>query len=184
MATHSSILAWRIPWTEGPGRLQSIWLQKVGHNWVTNTFTLSFPGAQMIKNLPAMQETQVQSWVGKIPWRREWLQALILLGFPGGSYGKKMCLQCGRDRFNPWAGRSPGEGGLTPGQEDLLEKGIPTGYPLQYSCLENSMNRGAWRATDHGWQRVGHHWVTNTFTLIHNIKFILLTIFNVQFSGN
>ena len=33
MATHSSILAWRIPWTEEPGRLQSTGLQRVGHNW-------------------------------------------------------------------------------------------------------------------------------------------------------
>ena len=32
MATHSSILAWRIPWTEGPGGLQSIESQRVGHN--------------------------------------------------------------------------------------------------------------------------------------------------------
>jgi len=32
MATHSSILAWKIPWTEDPGRLQFIGLQRVGHN--------------------------------------------------------------------------------------------------------------------------------------------------------
>ena len=32
MATHSSILAWRIPWTEEPGRLQSMGLQRVRHN--------------------------------------------------------------------------------------------------------------------------------------------------------
>ena len=32
MATHSSILAWRIPWTEEPGRLQSIGLHRVGHD--------------------------------------------------------------------------------------------------------------------------------------------------------
>ena len=32
MATHSSILAWRIPWTEGPGGLQSMGLQRVGHD--------------------------------------------------------------------------------------------------------------------------------------------------------
>ena len=37
MATYSSILARRIPWTEEPGGLQSIGLQRVGHNWVTNT---------------------------------------------------------------------------------------------------------------------------------------------------
>ena len=38
MATHSSILAWRIPWAEEPGRLQSMELQRVGHVWMTNTF--------------------------------------------------------------------------------------------------------------------------------------------------
>jgi len=37
MATHSSILAWRIPWTEEPGGLQSIGSQRFGHNWATNT---------------------------------------------------------------------------------------------------------------------------------------------------
>ena len=36
MATHSSILAWRIPWTEKPGGLQSIGLQRVGHDWATS----------------------------------------------------------------------------------------------------------------------------------------------------
>ena len=35
MATHTSILAWKIPWTEDPGRLQSKGLQRVGHTWVT-----------------------------------------------------------------------------------------------------------------------------------------------------
>ena len=34
MATHSSILAWEIPWTEEPGRLQSIWWQRVGYDQV------------------------------------------------------------------------------------------------------------------------------------------------------
>ena len=38
-ATHSSILAWRIPWTEEPGGLQSRGSQRVGHDWATNTFT-------------------------------------------------------------------------------------------------------------------------------------------------
>ena len=39
MATHSSILAWEIPWPEEPGRLQFMGLQRVEHNWVTNTHT-------------------------------------------------------------------------------------------------------------------------------------------------
>ena len=37
MVTHSSITAWRIPWTKEPSRLQSMGLQRVGHNQVTNT---------------------------------------------------------------------------------------------------------------------------------------------------
>ena len=36
MATHSSTLAWRIPWTEEPGRLQSMGLQKAGHDCASN----------------------------------------------------------------------------------------------------------------------------------------------------
>ena len=39
MAAHSVILARRIPWTEEPGRLQTMGLQRVGHNWATDTFT-------------------------------------------------------------------------------------------------------------------------------------------------
>ena len=39
MATHSSIFAWRIPWTEEPGRLQSMGSSRVRHDWETNTHT-------------------------------------------------------------------------------------------------------------------------------------------------
>ena len=42
MATHSSILAWRIPWTEEPGGLQSMGSQRVRHDLATNTFTFHF----------------------------------------------------------------------------------------------------------------------------------------------
>ena len=41
IAIQSSILAWRIPWTEEPGGLQSMGPQRVGHNWVTNSFTFT-----------------------------------------------------------------------------------------------------------------------------------------------
>ena len=47
----------------------------------------------------------------------------------------RICLQCRRPRFDPWLGRP-------------LKKGMA--YPLQYSRLENSMDRGAWQATVHG----------------------------------
>ena len=42
MPTHSSILAWRIPWTEEPSGLQSMESQRVGHDWETITFTFPF----------------------------------------------------------------------------------------------------------------------------------------------
>ena len=41
MAIHSSILSWRIPWTEEPGRLQSKGSRRVGHDWTANTFHFS-----------------------------------------------------------------------------------------------------------------------------------------------
>ena len=48
MATHSSILAWKIPWMEEPGRLQSVGSQRVGHDWATSlslrTWTLEYVG--------------------------------------------------------------------------------------------------------------------------------------------
>ena len=43
MATHSSILAWRIPWMEEPSGLQSMGLQRVGHDWVPNTYPSCLP---------------------------------------------------------------------------------------------------------------------------------------------
>ena len=44
MIAHSSILAWRIPWMEKPDRLQSMGLQRVGHDWVTFYFIIYLPG--------------------------------------------------------------------------------------------------------------------------------------------
>ena len=78
MATHSSILAWRIPWTEEPGALQSVGSQRVGHEWATTTnimniscysfcssiLDMGFLVAQMVKNRTAMQET----WVRSLGW--------------------------------------------------------------------------------------------------------------------
>ena len=56
-------------------------------------------------------------------------------GLPGGSDGKESACSAGDPGSIPGLGKSPGEG---------------NGYPLQYSCLENPMDRGAWRATIHG----------------------------------
>ena len=47
--------------------------------------------------------------------------------------------------------------------------GEETDYPLQYSSLENSRNRGAWRFTVHGIAKSTHNWATNTFTFFQHI---------------
>ena len=57
------------------------------------------------------------------------------MGFPGGSDGKESACTAGDPGSIPRVGKSPGEG---------------NGNPLQYSGLENSMDRGAWRAIAHG----------------------------------
>ena len=57
---------------------------------------------------------------------------------------------------------SAGDPGLRPGSGRSSGKG--NNNLFQYSCLENSMDRGAWRTTVMGWQRVGWDWATNAFT--------------------
>ena len=63
------------------------------------------------------------------------------VGFHGSSDGKASAYNAGDPGSIPGSGRSPGEG---------------NGNPLQYSCLKNSMDRGAWWAKSMGSQRVGH----------------------------
>ena len=57
MASHSSILAWKIPWTEEPGRLQSMELQRVRHNWATSLFWYPNPIIIMLHNIPTSRTT-------------------------------------------------------------------------------------------------------------------------------
>ena len=95
MATHSSILAWRIPWSKEPDRVQSM-------------------GSKELDTTEQLIHTHTHT-------RYLWT-------FPGGSAVKN-------------AGSIPGMG-RSPGGEN--------GNPLQYFCLGNPMDRGAWQATLHG----------------------------------
>ena len=52
MAVHCNILTWRMPWTEEPGELHSIWSQRVRHDRRDLAHT-GFPGGSLVKNLPA-----------------------------------------------------------------------------------------------------------------------------------
>ena len=64
---------------------------------------------------------------------------MVRKGFPGGSDGKVSACNAGDPGLIPGSGSSPGKG---------------NGKPLQYSCLENSMDRGAWWVKSMGSQRV------------------------------
>ena len=80
----------------------------------------------------------------QLGWVRTLFLGLSYLGFPGGSDGKKSACNAGDGGFISGWGRSPGEG---------------NGNSLQYSCLENPMARGVWRAAVHGvieWDMTKH----------------------------
>jgi len=47
MATHSSVLAWKIPWTEEPGELQSMGSQRVRHDWSNGVYTQSLSSSTL-----------------------------------------------------------------------------------------------------------------------------------------
>ena len=69
MATHSRTLAWKIPWTEKPGRLQSMGSLRVGHDWATSLSFFTF-----------------------MHWRRKWQPIPVFL--PGESQGQRSLVGC------------------------------------------------------------------------------------------
>ena len=91
----------------------------------------------------------------------------LWMGFPHRWLGKESACNAGDPGLIPELGRYPGEG---------------NGNPLQYSCLENPMDRGAWQATVHRVKRVGHdlstkereRWncETNFFTIMNTSAII------------
>ena len=132
LATHSNILTWNIPWREEPGELQSMGLQE----------------SDTTQRLKDHHQTLTRHWEKKVLWDvppicgPEFGSALPTIkrqGSPGGSDDKESACSAGDQalRPNPIPGlrRSPREGNV---------------QPLQYSCLENSMDRGACQATVHG----------------------------------
>ena len=81
-------------------------------------------------------ELSMSLWAVSFVWK--WFCFFFfasLWGFPGDSYSKESACNAGDPGSIPGSGRSPGEG---------------NGNPLQYSCLENAMHRGAWQILVHG----------------------------------
>ena len=69
MAPHSSTLAWKIPWMEEPGRLQSMWSLRAGHDWATSLSLFTF-----------------------MYWRRKWQPTPVFL--PGEFQGQRSLVGC------------------------------------------------------------------------------------------
>ena len=81
MAPHSSTLAWKIPWTEGPGGLQSLGSLGVGHDWATSLYFFTF-----------------------MHWRRKWQRTPVF--FPGESQGRGSLVGCrlwGHTESDDWS---------------------------------------------------------------------------------
>ena len=121
----------------------------MGFNWAL-TVKLGFPGGSAGK-----ESTCNAGDPGLIPGLGRSLgegKAIHckILGFPGGSDGKELAWNAGDLGSIPGLGRSPG------GRH---------GNPLQYSCLENPMDKGAWQAIVHGVAESRHNWGDWTHTV-------------------
>ena len=134
IATHVSILAWRIPWTEEPGGLYSPW-GCCEESDTTDRLTLRpqhhFLGLWSPSRAPRQPPVAKGSVV-------KWWESL---GFPGGFDGQESAYNAGDPGSIPRLGRSSGGG---------------NGNPLQHSCLENALDRGAGRLQSTGLRGVGH----------------------------
>ena len=168
MATHSSVLAWRIPGTGEPGGLPSMGSHRVRHDWeISLSLFLSCTGegnGNLVQCSCLENPRDGGAWwaaIYGVAQSRTGLKRLSSSSnsqcswdFPGGSDGKESACKVGNLGLIPGLGRSPGE---------------ENGYPLQNSCLENSMDGGAWQATVHG---VAKSWTWQsdfTFTFFKDV---------------
>ena len=110
--------------------LWTVWVQRASWNWALLWILF------LMIFLGTLLERQVSFTASQAFW--------IKLGFPSGLVGKESACYTGDLASIPGSGNYRGEG---------------NGNPLQYSCLENPMDRRAWWATVHGVTRVGHNWV-------------------------
>ena len=103
MATHSSVLAWRIPGTAEPGGLPSMGSHRVGHDWsdlvaAAAAAALSgggFPDGSVLRiHLPSRRHG-FDPWLEKTPWRRKWQPTPVFL--PGKSHGQRRLVG-----YSPW----------------------------------------------------------------------------------
>ena len=125
MAPHSNILAWKIPWTEEPGGLQSMGSLRVGHDRATSLSLSTF-----------------------MHWRKKWQLTPVFL--PGESQGRGNLVGCCL-----WGRTESDMTERLHFHFPLSCIGERNGNPLQCSCLENPRDGGAWWAAVYGSHRVG-----------------------------
>ena len=105
MAPHSSTLAWKIPWMEEPGRLQSMRSLRVGHDWLTSLLLFTF-----------------------MHWRRKWQPTPVFL--PGESQGREpgglLSMWSHRVKWLKWLSSQCGPIGLRNGLVLLISLVLPT----------------------------------------------------------
>ena len=145
MATHSSTLAWKIPWTEEPGWLQSMGLLRVGHDWATSLslFCIGEGNDNPLQCSCLENPRDGGAWwfavygVTRSQTRLKWLNSSSSCkeGFAGSSSVKNLLANARDTGSIIGSGRCSGEG---------------NGNPLQCSCLENPRDSGAWWAAIYG----------------------------------
>ena len=147
MAPHSRTRAWKIPWMEEPGRLQTMGSRRVGHDWETSLSLFPF-----------------------MHWRRKWQLTPAFL--PGKSYGWRSLVGC-----RPWGLEESDTTEWLHFHFSLSCIGEGNSNPLQCSCLENPRDGGAWWAASMGSHRIGQNWndLATTTATTNDVTFIALS---------
>ena len=187
MAPHSSTLAWKIQWTGEPGRLQSMGSRRVRHDWATSLSLFTFmhwrrkwqPTPVFLPENPrdggawwAAVYGVAQSWTGlkRLSRRRRsssfWLSTEIAISNLINCLIQFISLV----PFIPSAlplNFFSYLSGIFQSSKQRIREG--NGTPLQYSCLENPMDGGAWKAAVHGVakSRTRLSDFTSLFTFMH-----------------
>ena len=131
--------------------IQLIWCYVIPHYPQTATMNWSTMSSIFLFVITAMDIVRLPTW-------------------HSGIESACQCRRCKRHGFDT---------GLIPGLGRCPRVG--NGNPLQYSCMENSMDRGAWRATVHGSRKVGHDWAhvhTHAHTHTHAHISIIIALPN------
>ena len=151
MATHSSILAWKIPWKEEPGRIQSMWSQRVRHDSVTSLFF--FQCYMIFHSINPRIHVYITCYrITPKPLTPEYLLFIKRCFWQLSRWLRqsRIHLQFGRPGFDPWIEKVPWRRAWQPTPVFLPEESPWTEEP---GGLEST-----------GLQRVGHSWATKQGT--------------------